>query len=319
MLDGVDEDFVLVGVADDVHRVAAVGDDSHLLFEHAPEHNDADVGDAEPLGRPVGDGALHYPGGLVLAEHPVGLDRAVLVEGGDALVGDDVGGLLSGLGLPEVDDEVEGVGVVHGDAVLEVGGDVEDVGEEDGVPHSPVVVLLGLVADEAALDDAVVGDFEADLAVVGAAGSDAGVPCVALFGGLLAVHHPAAPVAVEPLEVEGVEGVFVALEPVAGEHYGLGSADAGPDEDVDAGEERRGSWAHIGEDDAAELLRLVRLDADLVLELGAFGLGGLVDALALLVEDPAVVGAAYAVGLGDAVGEAGLAVGAGGLDEAERA
>ena len=32
VLDGVDEDFVLVGVADDVHRVAAVGDDSHLLL-----------------------------------------------------------------------------------------------------------------------------------------------------------------------------------------------------------------------------------------------------------------------------------------------
>ena len=184
--------------------------------------------------------------------------------------------------------------------------------------HLPVVVLLGLVADEAALDDAVVGDFEADLAVVGAARSDAGVPSVALFGGLLAVHHPAAPVAVQPLEVQRVERVFVALQPVAGEHYGLRAADAGPDEDVDAGEERRGRGAHIGEDDAAELLRLVRLDANLVLELGAFGLGRLVDALALLVEDPAVVGAADAVGLGDAVGEAGLAVSAGGLDEAER-
>ena len=196
---------------------------------------------------------------------------------------------------------------------------MQDVGEEDGVSHPPVVVLFRLVADEAALDDAVVRDLEPDLPVVGAARADARVPEVAQFGGLVAVHDPAAPVAVEPLEVERVERVLVALEPVARNHDGLRAADARPDEDVDAGEQGRGVGAHVGEDGAAQLLCLVRLDAHLLLELGALRLRRLVDALAGLVEYPAVVGAADAVLLGDAVGEVGLAVRARGFDEADSA
>ena len=198
-------------------------------------------------------------------------------------------------------------------------GDVQDVGEEDGVPHLPMIVLLSLVANEPALDDAVVRDLEPDLAVVGASRADACVPGVAQFLGLVAVHHPAAPVAVEPLEVHRVKGVLVALEPIAREHDGLRAPDALPDEHVDAGKERRGLRAHVGEDDAAEFLRVVRLDAHLLLELRAFRLRRLVDALALLVEYPAVVGAADAVLLRYAVGEVGLAVAQRWFDEAERA
>ena len=92
-----------------------------------------------------------------------------------------------------------------------------------------------------------------------------------------------------------------------------------PSEDVPAGQQRHRLGAHVREYQAAELLDLVRLQVNLVLELAALGLGGLVDAVAVHVEHPAVVGAANPFLLRDAVGEVRLAVRAGGFDEAELA
>ena len=184
-------------------------------------------------------------------------------------------------------------------------------------------VLLGVALHEAALDDAVLEAVEADLHLVAASRAVALhllLPGLALFRRLLHAEHVGAPVVVEPLEVDGVERVVHALEPVAGElHRDDPALDVVPLEEVPAREHGRRRRPHVREDDARLLLDGVRLDADLVLELGAFRLGRLVDALPGLIEDPAVVGAADAVLFRYAVGEVGLAVGARRLDEAERA
>jgi len=182
-----------------------------------------------------------------------------------------------------------------------------------------VVVGDGLVAHQPTLDHAVAGDLKADALVVGAAGCREPIPLVALGFGLLAVHHPAAPVAVQPLEVEWVEGVLLALEPVARQLDGVGEATALPDEDVPARQQRRGLRAHVREDQAAEFLNFVRLDVHFFLEARACGLRGLIHASAGFVEQPAMVGAADALGFGYAVGQVGLAVGAGGFDQAKDA
>jgi len=174
-------------------------------------------------------------------------------------------------------------------------------------------------ADKAALDDAVVGDLEAYLVVVGTTGGGLGVPGIPFLWAKQAVHLPPAPVAVEPLEVQGVQRVLVALQPVAGQGHGPGGAYAGPHEYLVARQQRRGQRPEIGEDEAAQLLYGVGLQLDLVLEARADRLRRLVEAVAVHVEEPAVVGAADAFGLGHAVGKVGLAVGARRLDKPDLA
>ncbi len=93
-------------------------------------------------------------------------------------------------------------------------------------------------------------------------------------------------------------------------------------EEVPARHEGRGRRAEVGEQQAAELLDGVGVDLHLLLEasVGVDGLlEGLLDALPGLVHHPAVVHAAEAVLLRDAVGEVDAAVRAEPIDEAERA
>ena len=87
-------------------------------------------------------------------------------------------------------------------------------------------------------------------------------------------------------------------------------------------EQRGGLRAHVGEYQSAVGLDGVAGDLDLLLEASVRVDGlleGLLDALAGLVHHPAVVHAAQAVLLGDAVGEVDAAMGAEAFDEAQRA
>ena len=122
------------GVVEHVHRVAALGDDAHLLAELLAEQDDAAVRLAEHLGGAVGVSALRDPGDEVLMVHEVGNERSVRVVEGDVPIGDAL--LLrrrvAGSGFVEEPRDVVGVSVVNRDAVLEVAlhhvADVEDVG-----------------------------------------------------------------------------------------------------------------------------------------------------------------------------------------------
>ena len=88
------------------------------------------------------------------------------------------------------------------------------------------------------------------------------------------------------------------------------------------GEQRRGLRAHVGEHEPRHLADRVTGDLHLLLETSVRVhrlFKGLLDALAGLVHHPAVVHAAEAVLLGDAVGEVDAAVGAEAVDETHRA
>jgi hypothetical protein len=135
-----------------------------------------------------------------------------------------------------------------------------------------MLVVLSFVAYQATLDDAIVGNLKPDLVVVGPAAGDLCEEFFAFFRRLAAGDAPTTPVAVEPLEVEGVKGVLLALEPVAGEFEDGGFSDTVPGEDIPTREQRRGLRAHVAENDAAKLLYFVGLYLDLVLESAPCGL-----------------------------------------------
>ena len=220
--------------------------------------------------------------------------------------------------------DVPGVRVVDGNAELEEVASsaalLEDVGEEEGMADAPLGGFLGGVAVDAALDDAVRGRVEADLLVAVVDGEAFGDGVAASFelGGPCAVD------AVEPFEVDGVDAILHALEPVAGE---FGDERLAEDalllgEDVVVGQQRRGLRPHVREEESAEFPHGVGRDAHLLLEppIGVNGLlERLLDALAGLVHHPAVVHAAEPVLLGNAVGEVDAAVRAEAVDEPERA
>src|SRR6185503_2683140 len=97
--------------------------------------------------------------------------------------------------------------------------------------------------------------------------------------------------------------------------------DAVGHQQVEPRQQRRRLRAHVRPHYAAKLLHLVRIDTDLVLEAGTAALFGdvvirLLQARAGGVEQPAVVGAAQAVVVRDAVSQRRRPVGATLLDQA---
>ncbi len=142
-----------------------------------------------------------------------------------------------------------------------------------------------------------------------------GLPC----GKLLV----AGPVGVKPLGMHRVEGVLLALEPVARK---LGERDITRDvvgcERLPERQDRGRRRTEVGEHQPLEFLHGVAGDLHLLLETPVRVhrlLEGLLDALPRLVHHPAVVHAAKAVLLRDAVGEIDPAVGAEPFDKAHRA
>ena len=122
--------------------------------------------------------------------------------------------------------------------------------------------------------------------------------------------------------MQRIEGVFLTLKPVAGQ---LRDADFAhrvvPGQLFPPRKQRRRLRAKVGEQQAAELLNRVAGYSDFLFE-SAVGpdrlLEGLLNALAGLVVEPAVIHAAQAVLLGDAVGEVDTPVSAKAVYETER-
>ncbi len=184
------------------------------------------------------------------------------------------------------------------------------------MPDCPAGVVLAPVARRPALDDPVAVLLEADL----------GVPPLTLEVRLFAVQHLgeiAVRVVVKVLGMCGIDGILLCLQPIARELGDRNVADRlVPDERPPSREQRRRTRPHIDEDQAAELGGLVRLHGALLTKATARlddVLEGLLDAGAVHRELPAVVLAADAVGLDDTVGEAGAAVRAVAVDDAELA
>src|SRR5438034_482328 len=190
-------------------------------------------------------------------------------------------------------------------APLELAG-VEAVGPETHAAHRPQVVVLRRVLAHAAVDEAPLELLERDLEVPRRAGA-----------GLAAQRGR--PVGMEPLEVDRVDGVLLALEPVArdlGEHDLLVAPLA---EEVPVGHERRGRGAEVRPEQPRLRLDGIGRGLDLVLEarLGARDLlERLVQARARAVEEPAVVVAAQAALLRNAVAESGAPVRAVAVEQA---
>ena len=194
--------------------------------------------------------------------------------------------------------------------VVPTGPDPQDAREDQRVAHLPVLVVFRPALEHAALDDPVAKGVEADLLVL--AGED-DRPRLA---------HPAAQephvVPVEVLHMVRVHGVLHDLQPVAGQEGVADIAEGpGPDEQVVAGQERSRVGAQVGPDEPAQLLGPVGDGPHLAREHRLAGLGRHLEARALAVELPAVVGAADAFLVDDRVDQRRPPVGALLLEEAE--
>ena len=180
------------------------------------------------------------------------------------------------------------------------------------MPDLPVVGVFGRAFEQAALVDAVFEFFERDLEMLARdliLEPDAGF----LFDELLQL-------AVQPFGVHGIERVLHDLQPVAGH---LGVADMANrtlgHEAVPARQQRRRLRTEVGEDHAAERFDRIAAGRHLVFERTAVGLVRLIDARARAVELPAVIRAADAVRLRDAVGQRRAPVRAELVDQSELA
>ena len=113
-----------------------------------------------------------------------------------------------------------------------------------------------------------------------------------------------------------IDDAFEALQPVASlqgaERLTVGFR---PDEELEVGNHRRFALAHIGPYRAAFFLHRIGLHRHGIAELAL--LGRLVDALAVHVEQPAVIEAANAAVLDSAIAEIGAAMRAVALDQAK--
>src|SRR5262249_35558759 len=178
--------------------------------------------------------------------------------------------------------------------LFELIAEIEAVRPERDAADGPDRIALALTLAYALVDEAVVELLEHELEVLGRIGRSLPV-------------EPRVPVLVHPLEVHRIAGVLLALEPVARDFRDHDLAEAVlPGERLPDRQLGRRQRAHIGEQEPGAFLhriglgratpRAVRID-DIVI--------GLLDDAAGLVHQPAVIIAADADLLDEAVGEVG--------------
>ena len=266
----------------------------------------------------------------VLGQHEIQDGAAGVIEqrhfvpGDCGLVGDGyaVGGQIAAI------VDMVGVGVVHRDADLKflahlagaAGLGVER--EYDGrmAGNAVAVGAQGLGILDALFHPVAGGvDIQGFDALPQVYAAVQGVPLAAgapLLQSALLFQHVLEQVAVQINAMGRVAGVFVALEPVAGQVHNADLPDGvGHYEQIPRGQQRGRGRPQVGPDQPAHFLRRVALDADTVAESIAGRFQGLIDAAAGGVEHPAVVAAAEAAGIGDAVFHFGEPVGAAVADQ----
>ena len=115
---------------------------------------------------------------------------------------------------------MQSVGVIHGNAVLEVATHSQDIGEENGMADAPFRIVLGPSLEHPALDDSVLELVEANLLMGEGTGHLAAVTAVSEELTLQvppaqALQHVIGEPAVQPLHVHRIQGVLHYLQPVA--------------------------------------------------------------------------------------------------------
>src|ERR1043165_134275 len=294
------DDIVFRWVADETQRLAAVGDDPDLLLQHAAVERDAAVGVAEIFLRAVEDRALCFPGHHVLAGETRHLvfalgrfERRQILDGRPRRL------CYARAVFRRAEGHPDDIGVLIVDRCAEVDYKIralrriEHIREDERV--AGFLVGPATVRECAFLQYA--GPERAahflelellDLAAV-------------IFAALHAANLEL--VRVEINGVRRVDGVLHRLEPIAlvyrQDDDFLHAVLA--HEKIPARQKRRRLRPHVGEKDSRQLFDAVGRVLDLVLEAGLFRLERLLEALAVGVELPAVVGAANAVGLERAV------------------
>ena len=175
----------------------------------------------------------------------------------------------------------------------------------------PIVGGLGLALEQTALVEAVFEGIESDLHM------PRRIHCRRTARFLFLII---AELRVQEFEMHGIGRVVHALYPIARQRIDLDRAiKIIAHQQVPARQERHRRRTHIGPDEAAERLARIGLDLDLlfVAQLGMREiLERHLDAIALQVERPAVIGAAQAAILGNAVFERHAAMRASVVDEA---
>ena len=175
----------------------------------------------------------------------------------------------------------------------------ESVGPQTNAAGLPARVRFFHAFDEALVDEAMLEFVEADAHVF-----------LAVWARLAFEAHR--PVAVHPLEVHGVDRVFLTLQPVARNRRKDDLHEPVlPQERLVVRHQRRGPRAEIGPHHAALRFHRIRIDADFVAKV-RFGVGDvfkrLLEAASGFVEMPAMVIAPDAALLDEAVRQIGAAM-----------
>src|SRR6185312_2570280 len=297
-------------VADYRLGVAAFLDGFQILEKAAADLRDALVAGGKMFVLAVGDHALAHPGDEILIHDVAGdpapgrlvADRAV--PGRDRVLDVRLAVLRHAREEPRHRQRVV---IVDRHAPFEMIAGEEGVGPQTDAADAPqFVVLVGVLAHPA-IDETVIELVEIDLGVARAIG-----PGLAF--------EPHAPIRVHPLEMHRVDRVLLALHPVARDfrNHDLGKAVL-PGERLPVRHQRRGKRAEIGPDQPGMLAHRIRFDPDARFHVGV-GMGHVLvrlgDARAFLVIKPAVIVAAQAALLDEAIGHVGAAMAAMPVDEA---
>src|ERR1043166_1463915 len=277
---------VLRRIADHRFGLSAAGHEFGLLQHPLAHHDDPAVALAQVLLGPVRNGTLAHPGHEVLVHYVRGdpaprlrlVDRAVPV--GDALLSERLHLVWHPVEEPS---DAQHVLVVDGHPPFEVAAGEETVRPQAGASDGPQLVRLRLTFENTAVDEPVLELVETDLQMG------------RRLRPLVTLQH-ARPVAVQPLEVHGVDRVLLALEPVTGDFREDDLHEAiSPSERLPGGHERHRRRPQVSPQQAGLGLHGIRLDTHAVLEtsLGIRDLlEGLLQALAGVIPHPAVVVAA---------------------------
>src|SRR6185312_5487512 len=294
-----DHRLVLGTVADHGHRLEPLLDLRAFLEQHLVIERDAAVARREMLAGAIGDRALADPGDAILQRNGVADQLAIVVE--HALLRDlDRQRRRTGLALRSAVHDLQGMRVVDRHADLEarrLGRALrENLWEEHGMADRPVVGGLRLAFEQATLVEAVFERIESDLHMPRRIHRRRTARFLFLI---------IAELRVQEFEMHGIGRVVHALHPVAGQRIDLDRAiEIVAHEQIPARQQWHRRRTHIGPDEAAERLAGIGLDLDLffVAQLGMREIfEGHLDAIALRIEHPAVIGAAQAAILGNAV------------------
>ncbi len=189
--------------------------------------------------------------------------------------------------------------VIDRHAPFEMAAKIKAHRPQEYAAHSPQCRTFRLALAHALVDEAVIELVEIELQMLRRIGLT-----------LAAQAH--APVVVHPFEMHRIDGVLLALKPVAGDvgNAYFNEAVLARERFIDR---QLGRWkrAHIDPDQSAKRLHRIGLDLALLAQ-RIFRIGGiligLADAIAILVEQPAVIVAADALFLDKAIGQVGAAM-----------